>query len=140
MSTYLDENFETNMERVIDLGSPTEYSDIDFDAIIDSISASKILGGTMASNDGRTSLALDDGTFLSSDGLIDRVRLGKMDDGSYGLIIKDREGNVLFNITGETNLIQSKTGKMQIDLTEEQARWYDDLYLRIGIGKFLKKF
>lgn len=94
----------------------------------------------MASENGRTAVDLDNGSILFGDGLVDRVRLGKMDDGSYGLVIKDTEGNVLLNITGETNLIQSKTGKMQIDLTEEQARWYDELNLRILIGKALGKF
>lgn len=140
MPTYLDSDFDSTLQREVIISGQTQFSELDSDMLIESLDASKIRNGTMSSENGRTKVDLDNGTIIFGDGLVDRVRLGKMDDGSYGLIIKDIDGNVLLNITGDINLIQSKTQKMQIDLTEEQARWYDELHLRILIGKALGRF
>lgn len=136
--SYLDSDFNIFLDKP--LSNQSDMTALDFDAQIDSISADKINSGTMQSPGGRTSLDLDEGSFVSNDGLINRVELGKTQDGGYGLIIRDEQGNVIFNFTGQVNLIQSRTGKMQFDFDEEQARWYDNLYVRILIGKKLGLF
>lgn len=114
---------------------------IDTDILLEGISGQNILSdGSIKSVNERFDINLSGNTMAINDGVVERVRLGEMEDGEVGLRITDRDGNVLINITGSTNLIQSKTGKMQLDLDEEQARWYDDKNLRIIVGKALKKF
>ena len=63
-----------------------------------------------------------------------------MEDGGIGLRIREKDGNELLNITGDRNIMQSRTKKMQLDLDEEQARWYDEINLRIMIGKAIGLF
>lgn len=133
--SYLDSGFDSNMEKLPQVSGSGELSSLDFDAILQDITANKLVGGTVSSVDKTMAMNLDAGVFTVNDGLIDRVQLGRIEGGQYGLVIRDSDGNEIFRITGDKNLIQSKTGKMQIDLDEEQARWYDETNLRILIGK-----
>jgi len=137
--SFLDSNFDPYLEKIVDTGS-SEQSNQDFDALVDSFSGNKVVGGVLTSANGRSAYNLDDGTFIVNDGLAERARLGVMEDGGIGLRIRDKDGNELLNITGDRNIIQSKTKKMQIDLDEEQARWYDEINLRILIGKAIGLF
>ena len=63
---------------------------------------------------------LDEDTFIVTDGVVERVRLGKQTDGSYGLLIKDENDNILMQITGTKNLLQSPSTNLSIDFNEEQ--------------------
>jgi hypothetical protein len=130
--SYLDNGFDLFLDKT----SPPsgEVSAIDQDAITDSISGSKISSGTISSNDGRSNLNLDDSLYSVSDGLVNRVEMGQFDDGEYGLRIRDRDGNLLIDITGTRNLLQSADGKFQIDLTDKQLRVYDQFNLRVLLG------
>lgn len=137
--SYLDSGFDPYLEKIADPGT-SEVSNQDYDALIDSLSANKLVGGSITSVNQKAVFSLDDGTLIFSDGLAERVRLGFMENGEIGLRIRDKDSNELFNITGDRNVLQSKTGKMQIDLDEEQARWYDEVNLRILIGKAIGLF
>lgn len=133
MPSYLDSGFDSNMNKIIE--GESETSSLDFDALVESISASKISSGIMRSNDNKMSMNLDDASASWGDGLSERVKIGSLGDNEYGLLIKDQNGNVLMKISGKENIIQSANGKMQIDLTDEQARWFGETALQILIGK-----
>lgn len=110
---------------------------IDSGVILEGITGADILSsGTVRSQSGRLEMSLDGESFIVNDGTVERVRLGQMEDGEYGLRIQDKEGNVLFNITGVKNIIQGSDQRMQIDLTKRQLRVYDDKNLRVIIGEF----
>ena len=137
--SYLDSGFDPFLEKVADPGT-AEISNQDYDALIDSLTGNKIVGGAISSVNQKMVFNLSDGTFIVNDGLSERIRLGFMENGEIGLRIRDKDGNELLNITGDRNIIQSRTGKMQLDLDEEQARWYDEINLRILIGKAIGLF
>lgn len=84
------------------------------------ISGSKVQGGVMETADGKTQLNLEQGFFGVNDGATQVVRLGVQEDGTIGLVIKDREGNVLLQFTGEVNVIQSPNQNFQADFNEER--------------------
>jgi len=112
-----------------------ELNTIDIDLLLDGISGESLLSsGSISSQSKRLTMDMDGDTFAVNDGTIERIRLGRFDDGEYGLRIQDRDGNILFNITGTQNLIQSASRKMQLDMTNNQAKWFDDRNLRILIG------
>lgn len=133
--SYIDTGYDEFFERSI--ASPVEeLQSIDADVVLEGISGQSILSdGSIESNNGKLAINLNKNSFSINDGVVERIRLGQTDDGEYGLIIKDREGNVLFNITSTSNLIQSSDGKMQLDLTDKQFRVYDDDNLRAIFGE-----
>lgn len=83
------------------------------DAMIDTISANKIMSGsidtgaiTIQSDNGRMIIA--DETIQISDGTHVRVQIGETGNGDYALVIYDANGNVMFDATGITeNAIKS---------------------------------
>jgi hypothetical protein len=129
--SYLDNNFDPFLEKISDSFTPTT---VDQDALIESLNASKLNSGVVQSVDKRTSMDLDNSLYTVNDGLINRVEMGQFDDGEYGLRIRDRDGNLLIDITGTKNLLQSADGKFQIDLTNKQLRVYDQFNLRVLLG------
>jgi hypothetical protein len=138
MPEYTDIGFSSLMER--EIPPSTDPSSIDLDAQIETMTAEKIRGGVLSSQDSRTQIGLDSGTYIVNDGVRERIRIGLMEDGTYGFRIQDKDGNQIMNINGENNIMQSVTGKMQIDLTAEQLRFYDENNLRILIGKAIGLF
>lgn len=130
--SYLDNDFNVFLDKFYQPSS--SITALDFDADVESFDASKVVSGILRSTDGRTAVDLDKSLFSVNDGLIDRVEVGKFDDGEYGLRIRDREGNILVDITGTKNLLQSADQKMQLDLTDKQFRVFDQFNLRILLG------
>ena len=116
---------------------PTNFiQSIDSEVLLEGIEGETILGqGAVKSSNGRLIMDLDGNTFLVSDGTAERVRLGQMEDGGYGLRVKDRKGNVLLNLTDETNLIQSSDGRMKLDLSLKKFLVYDQTNLRVLLGE-----
>ncbi len=126
-----DEFFDKNISP-----TPQELTTIDSDILFQGISGQNILSsGSIRSESGRLNLNLTDNIFSVNDGTIDRVKLGLFEDGQYGLRIVDQAGNVLMNITGKTNLIQSADGRMQLDMTNKQFRVFDATNLRVLLGE-----
>ncbi|KKK98856.1 hypothetical protein LCGC14_2638580, partial [marine sediment metagenome] len=81
-----DNFFDRSVSKPID-SIPT----IDTDVLLEGIEGETILGqGTIKSANGRMFMDLNKNTFSVNDGTSERVRLGQMEDGSYGFRVKDR--------------------------------------------------
>lgn len=132
--SYLDQGYDPFLDRSV-VSETRETSALDTEAILQGVGAEQILSkGSINSVDGLMKYDLDNTIFKVNDGTIDRVLLGKFEDGEIGLRIFDKEGNKLFDMSGETNLIQSSDGRMQLDLTDKQLRVFDETNLRVLIG------
>lgn len=135
MSSYLDSGFNDYLQREI-MPPTNSLTSIDIDSLFEGIDASKIFSsGPIKSSDGRLAWDLEQNSYVVSDGQGERVRLGKMENGEYGLRIKDQNGNVLMNITGVENILQSSDGKMIIDFIKANIRIFDDHNLRTIVGR-----
>ena len=115
---------------------PTQQLDpLQFEQYTPEFSGSKITG-VLSSQDGRIKIDLDNNTIIISDGVEERVRLGELSDDSVGLLIKDVNGNVLMQISGDTNIIQSSNKHIQLDFFEERLLIKDQSNTpRVLIGK-----
>ena len=99
------------------ISSSQELDPLAFDNFAPELSGSK-LTGLIQSQDGRVKLDLDNNSLIISNGVVESVRLGKLDDGTYGLQIQDKNGNLLMRI-GDRNFIQSPTGAFKADFDAE---------------------
>lgn len=95
-----------------------EIDPLAFEQLTQDISGSK-LSGFIKSQDGQLQMDLDNNSFMVTDGVVERVRLGQLLDGTYGLLIKDNNDQTLIQI-GSTNLIQSPDGSLLIDFDNTQ--------------------
>ena len=112
--------FTENLVREDTQGIQTQQVDpLQFEQNTPEFSGSK-LTGLLQSRDGRVQVNLDENYIIISDGIQERVRLGKQSDGAYGLLVKDENGNQLMNITGATNLLQSADKSLEINFNETQ--------------------
>lgn len=133
--TYNESGYDEYMDRSL-VSTQAQFSDLDMDTVFDGVSGNKILpNGVISGIDGRVKFDLDNEVFVVNDGVRDRVKLGRFDDGEYGLRIEDADGNSLMDVTSSNNIFKSSDGKMEIDLTNNQIRVYDDSNLRVIIGK-----
>lgn len=118
---------------------PTVTPDMDplqFEQFAPEFSASK-LTGSLKSQDGKVELDLDGEKLIITDGVIERVRLGRQSDDSYGLIVKDINGNTLMQITGDINFIQSSNGRTKLDFVANKLTIKEVGGLtRVVIGEF----
>lgn len=134
--SYLDIGYNQFFDKSL-IKKRETLSTIDAETYFDGIGAESLISsGTIFSQDKRLAMNLSENNFQVNDGTVERIELGKFDDDEYGLRVKDRDGNVLINITGTDNILQSPDGKMQIDLTNKQIRVYDDSNLRVIMGEF----
>lgn len=117
--SYLDVGFNENLIRQELLPDPSQQLDpLQFEQFAQEFSGSKLIG-LLQSRDGKITIDLDNNTIIVSDGVVERVRLGKLADDSIGLLIKDINGNVLMQISGDTNIIQSSNKHMQLNFKDE---------------------
>ena len=117
--SYLDVGFNENLIREDILPNQTQQLDpLQFEQFVPEFSASK-LTGLLQSRSGRLQMQLDEETFIVSDGAVERIRLGKLADDSIGFLVKDINGNVLMQISGDVNLIQSSNKHMQLNFNDE---------------------
>lgn len=132
---YQDLGYDEYFDKSLNIANQS-ITNANSDILLEGISGESLSStGAIQSLNKQMSMDLDNNTFTINDGTIERLRLGTQVDGSVGLKIVDQDGNVLFNITGKTNLIQSPSGKFRIDLTKERAESYDDFNLRAIFGK-----
>ena len=133
--SYLDSGFSDLLQRDI-FPTSNNFSTIDVDSLLEGIDVSKVFStGAMKSSDGRLSFDLEQNVYSVSDGTVETVRLGRMEDGDYGIRIRDRNGTDLMVMTSTQTLLQSPDGKMQVDLKNGQIRSYDDTNLRAIFGR-----
>lgn len=97
---------------------PQEVSGLDFDAIIQNLEGYKITpSGAFNTKDSRTNFDLDRNFISVNDGEKDAVRMGLLDDGTYGmkikggLILEDADGNTVIDQNGISlpSLYRTKT-------------------------------
>ena len=122
--TYLDSGFNSYFQReIVPANSQQEGEDVsafDFESRLQGILLNKVVGGSFTSADGRVIVDLENNVIQVSDGNVERVRLGKLQDDSYGILIKDHNDNTLLQIAGSKNIIQSPTTNLQLDFDEER--------------------
>lgn len=116
--SYLDAGYNEFLTR--EQEAPIQVDALESDYSTPSVSASKIVGGLLASQNGMTQFDLEKNTFKVSDGTQDRVTLGVLPDESIGLLVKDVYGNILMQISGDTNIIKSSDQSLSIDFKEAQ--------------------
>ncbi len=104
-----------------------------FDQFTDSISGSKIVGGSIISPDGKTNFNVEEGTYKVNNGVQDLLTLGVLPDGSIGLQILDNDGNILMQVSAELNMIRSKTGNFLVDLDNARFVFFDDRGVPQGV-------
>lgn len=125
---YQDNGFDEFLNPVQgnSSSSPQELDPLQSDTFLQEISGSKVQGGVLTSPDGRVKVDLDSGFFKVSNGVQDLVQLGILPDGNVGLLIKDNDGNILMQISGDTNLLQSNNKHMVLDFVQENLSITDE--------------
>jgi len=70
-----------------------------------------------------------------------RIRLGKTEDGSYGLIVRDESGNTILQFTGDVNIIKSPDNSLELNFDNTQiiVRSVAGL-IKVLIGKDINGF
>ena len=122
---YLDVGYDSSLLRPL-TATYVEQIGIDSNSAYEQISGSQIKGDTIISLNGSMEMNLQEDRFAVSDGIVDRVELGRLSDGSIGLIIRDAEGNILIQISGNINIIQSPNQHFQLDFNEERILAKDE--------------
>lgn len=112
---YTQQGFNEFLTRGEIPNSSQELDPLQAEQYNQEISASKIQGGSMQTTNGLTKLDLETGSFQVNDGAVQVVRLGVQEDGSIGLVIKNREGNELLRFVGDTNILRSPDGNMELN-------------------------
>lgn len=132
---YLDAGFNEDLLRPVE-ADYTEQAGLDSSAAFEQISGLQVRGDQITSLNQSLVLDLENDSFVVRDGEIKRVELGKLSDGTIGMILRDSDGNVLFNISSSGNKITSPSGNFEIDFNEERLIVYDEGKIpRVLIGK-----
>jgi hypothetical protein len=142
--TYLDSGFNQFFQRQLGsslTGGSGSISQYDFESQYLGLSANQIKSGVLSSRDGNLSLDLDEGIFIVTDGAVERIRLGKTEDGSYGLIVRDESGNTILQFTGDVNIIKSPDNSLELNFDNTQiiVRSVAGL-IKVLIGKDINGF
>ncbi len=111
-----DIGFSETLVREDTVATQQELDPLQFESFAPELSASK-LTGLMQSQDGKVLLNLDENFIVISDGTEERIRLGKLKDGTFGIELKDQQGNSLMRI-GDVNVIKSADNTMELDFDE----------------------
>lgn len=122
---YLDAGYDQFLSR-IPPATDQELDPLQFEQNAPEVSASKIQGGIIQTTDGKTALNLEQGYFRVNDGATEVIRLGVQEDGTIGILIKDRDGNELMRFVGSTNILRSPQGNMELNFNETQLLLRDD--------------
>ena len=132
--------YNENLTRSENLPTDTQELDpLQFEQFAPEFSGSK-LSGVLSSQDGRVKLDLDNNTIIISDGVVERVRLGRQSDDSYGIIIKDKNGNTLMQFNDARQIIQVGSENVQIDFDNEYILISEGGIGRVLLGKDLGGF
>lgn len=123
--SYTDLGYDTFFSKELVPETETGKTTFDFTSEIQGLTLDQVRGGTMRSATGRMTVNMEDEKFVISDGSIDRIALGKLEDGSFGLIIRNNVGTELMRI-GAVNLIQSPSGNLQLDFDNERILVKED--------------
>ena|SRR3990167_8471932 len=135
MPDYTDAGFDDYLLRPLTAGY-TEQIGLDSSSSYEQISGSQVKGDAIVSINKRLNIDLQNDSFIITDGNINRIELGKLEDGTIGLIIRDDQGNSLMQISGAVNKIQSPNSHLELDFNEERILIKDEGGIpRILLGK-----
>ncbi|OGO14266.1 MAG: hypothetical protein A2Y53_03930 [Chloroflexi bacterium RBG_16_47_49] len=98
----------------------TEQVGIESSVSYEQISGSQVKGDVISSLNRQMQIDLENNSFTLSDGNINRVEFGKLSNGNVGLVIRDDQGNSIMEISGNTNIIRSASGALELDFNEER--------------------
>ena len=123
---YLEVGYDQFLSKNPYPSSAEGVDPLQFDQDTPEISGSKIQGGLLQTQDGKTALNLEQGYFRVNDGAQEVIRLGVQEDGSIGLLIKNRDGNELLKFTGDTNFLKSPGENLELNFDNVQLLVRDD--------------
>lgn len=136
---YTDIGYDEFLNRIEPESVQNNAQSLDpqqFDNFTDQISGSKIQGGIMRSADGKVLLDLETGYFQVTNNAQQNVRLGLQDDGTFGFMVKDKDGNIIVRFTGDENYIRSPQGNIELNLNLVQFLVRDDTNIvKVLLGK-----
>lgn len=117
--SYLDAGYNAFLTDQANLDfNSSQIDPLASDTFVQTLSGSKMTG-LIQSEDGRIKIDLDNNSIVASDGVVERVRFGKQDDGSYGFLIRDQNNNILQRFDDNNNLIQSPNKYFLADFNAE---------------------
>ncbi len=122
MPSYLDVGYDPFLSK-LDVNTAIASTALDplaYEDFAPESSASKVQGGILRSNDGKLLIDLENDTFIVNDGLIEKLRLGILPDGRIGLLIKDKDGNILMQISEGLNIIKASNSTFEIDIDNKR--------------------
>lgn len=119
MPDYLSAGYNDFLLRPLEAGF-VEQVGLDSSSSFEQISGLQVKGDKIISSSKNLTLDLQNDSFIVKNGDFKRVEMGKLFDGTVGLIIRNEKDNVLVNISGETNKISSPSGNFEIDFNEEK--------------------
>jgi hypothetical protein len=138
---YLQAGYDQFLSKDPYPSSTQEVDPLQFDQDTPEISGSKIQGGLLQTQDGKTALNLEQGYFRVNDGAMEVVRLGVQEDGSIGLLIRDRDGHELLKFTGDTNFLKSPGENLELNFDTIQLLVKDDAAnVKVLLGKDIGGF
>lgn len=134
MESYLDAGYNEFLSRE-PMISQQQQDPLMTDQLNSEISGSKVQGGVMSSPNGKSQYDLDSGTFRVNNGIQNLVELGVLTDGSIGLLIQDKDGNVLLKVSEGEFYLQSPLKTSRLDLIADKytiRNEFGDLKVLIG--------
>ncbi len=135
---YSDLGYNSYLLRPLE-ATYIEQVGIDSSVVYEQISGSQVRGDKISSLNRTLNLDLEHDSFILTDGSTNRIEFGKLPSGEIGLIIRDDKGNILLEISGATNKIQSSNGHVNLDFNEERLLIKDEggtPVVLIGKGDF----
>lgn len=137
MSTYLDYGFNKYLERSTNPSStPLEIDPLQFEQFTQDVPADKIFSGLLTSQDKKVIIDLENNVLRITDGTTDRITLGVLPDEKIGLLIKDKDNNILMQISEDVSYIQTPDGTMQLNFNDRRIIVKEESGLpRVILGK-----
>lgn len=132
--TYEDAGFNQYLLRPLE-ATYTEQTGIDSNAAYEQISGSQIRGDKIVSLSNSLGLDLENELFFVNDGRTNRIELGKLPDGSIGMIIRDDLGNILLEISESVNILRSSDGNLEYDFDNKRILLKQNGLPRLVIGE-----
>lgn len=126
MADYLDYGYNQYLQKGGSTVPNSEVDPLQFEQFTQDVPGDKMFSGLVTSNDGKVVLDLENNVIRISDGAIDRVTLGSLPDNTIGILIKDDNGNIIMQVSGEVNFIKSSDGTLEYNFIDKRILMRDD--------------
>lgn len=105
---YQDTGYDNNLNKSIFSSRKERLTEIEAEENIEGFPFKDLVPrGSLIFKDGRTEINAEEGYIETTDGVVPRFRLGKQKDGTYGVRLWDKDGNILIDNTGNNNTINT---------------------------------